>query len=382
MDAQAKSVTVGADTAAPPADLPPRGRSRRSSEGRSGWAMMTPALILILLFLITPFTMAFVLGFTNQRLISPEPTAFVGLDNYRSLLAVNVLTLDAVTDETTGEPAVGEDGELIFPASRDFTRDADVYPQYSGMGEWFTITSGDTRYVILSGDPIFMRSLINTFIFALIIAPVQGGLGLALALLVNKRVRGVNVFRTIYFVPVVMSMVVVSVLWFFIYNPRQGLLNETLSTLTLGVWQPIDWLGSPSTALPSIIILSVWQGVGFNMMIWLAGLQTIDPTLYEAADIDGATRSQAFRHVTWPGLRNTAVFILITITIAAFGLFTQVDVMTQGGPLDSTTTVVYQAVRTGFRQQNIAMGSAISVVFFFMVLAVALIQRRLTREAD
>jgi multiple sugar transport system permease protein len=381
MSNQAGSVAIAADPETSTVEPPLRRAWRRGGEARAGWAFMTPALILILLFLVTPFTMAFVLGFTNQRLISPEPTEFVGLENYRSLLAVNVLTLEAVTDEA-GNTVVGEDGEPVFPAVRDFTRDAEAYPQYRGLGEWFTVTRGDTRYVILSGDPIFMRSLLNTFMFALVIAPVQGGLGLGLAVLVNKRVRGVNVFRTIYFVPVVMSMVVVSVLWFFIYNPRQGLLNETLSTITFGVWQPIDWLGSTSTALPSIIILSVWQGVGFNMMIWLAGLQTINPVLYEAADIDGATRLQAFRHVTWPGLRNTAVFILITITIAAFGLFTQVDVMTQGGPLDSTTTVVYQAVRTGFRQQNIAMGSAISVVFFFMVLIVALIQRRLTREAD
>jgi multiple sugar transport system permease protein len=379
MDVDARAVAVGAEEAP---DAPTPERKRRESEGRSGWLLMTPALLLILLFLVAPFTMAFALGFTNQRLISPEPTEFVGMDNYRSLLAVNVLTLHAQVDEATGELVRDEDGDPVFPAVRDFTRDAETYPQYRGMGEWFTVTRGDTRYVVLSGNPVFLRSLVNTFIFALVIAPVQGGLGLAMALLVNKRVRGVNVFRTIYFVPVVMSMVVVSVLWFFIYNPRQGLLNETLSTITFGVWQPIDWLGSPSTALPSIIILSVWQGVGFNMMIWLAGLQTLDPTLYEAADIDGASRWQTFRYITWPGLRNTAVFILITITIAAFGLFTQVDVMTQGGPLDSTTTVIYQAVRTGFRQQNIAMGSAISVVFFFMVLLVALIQRRLTREAD
>ena len=116
------------------------------------------------------------------------------------------------------------------------------------------------------------------------------------------------------------------------------------------------------------------------MIIWLAGLQTISYSLYEAADIDGANSWQKFLYVTWPGLRNTAIFVFVTITMQAFGLFTQIDVMTRGGPLDSTTTVIFQAVQQGIEKQNIAYGSAISVVFFIMVLSVALIQRYLTRE--
>jgi multiple sugar transport system permease protein len=345
--------------------------------------MAAPALLLLLTFLIIPFLMAFVLGFTNQRLISPNPTEWVGLDNYAGLLKLNILTVEPVIDEATGQPMIDEDGAVVYPRVREFTRDNPDYPQYDGMAEWFRIGSeGGKQRVILAGDPVLMKSIVNTFIFAAVIAPVQGGLGLALALLVNKRTRGVNVFRTVYFVPVVMSMVVVSVLWFIIYDPNNGLLNSALNKLSFGYFQPIDWLGSSSTALPSIMILSVWQGVGFNMMVWLSGLQTIPGELYEAADIDGANRWQSFRNVTWPGLRNTAVFVLITITIAAFGLFTQVDVMTQGGPLDSTSTIMYQAVRSGFRQQDIATGSAISVAFFLMVLVVALIQRRLTREVD
>jgi len=118
------------------------------------------------------------------------------------------------------------------------------------------------------------------------------------------------------------------------------------------------------------------------MVIWLAGLQTISYALYEAADIDGANAWQKFRYITWPGLHNTAVFVLVTITIAAFGLFTQIRVMTQGGPIDSTTTVIYQAVLNGFDKQNIAYGSTISVVFFIMVMSVAIIQRVITREQN
>ena len=126
--------------------------------------------------------------------------------------------------------------------------------------------------------------------------------------------------------------------------------------------------------------MSIWQAVGFHMVIWLSGLQTIPVSLYEAADIEGATTWQKFRYVTWPGLRNTAVLVLIVITMQAFAVFSQIDVMTNGGPLDATQTVVFQAVERGYGKQDIAGGSAISVVLFLMVLSISLIQRYLTRE--
>ena len=225
-----------------------------------------------------------------------------------------------------------------------------------------------------------MRSLVNTFYFALVVVPLQAGLGLALALLVNQKIRGINIFRTVYFVPVVVSMVVVAILWKFIYDGQNGLLNNLLGIITFGGIEPVDWLGNTKTAMPAIIGMSIWQGVGFHMIIWLAGLQTIPATLYEAASVEGAGRWAQFKYVTWPGLRPTAVFVLVTITIAAFGLFTQIDVMTRGGPLDSTTTVIFQMVQRGYEKQDIAMGSAISVVFFIMVLIVAFTQQVVTRE--
>ena len=128
--------------------------------------------------------------------------------------------------------------------------------------------------------------------------------------------------------------------------------------------------------------MSVWQGVGFHMVIWLSGLQTISQDMYEASAIDGASNWQQFRYITWPALRQTRTFILITITISAFSLFTQVQVMTQGGPLDSTTTMVFLAVRAGYQQQQTGYASAISLVFFVLVLAVSLVQRYLTRDKD
>jgi multiple sugar transport system permease protein len=134
--------------------------------------------------------------------------------------------------------------------------------------------------------------------------------------------------------------------------------------------------------MPAIIVMSIWQAVGFHMVIWLAGLQTIPGDLYEAAELDGAGSWQKFRYVTWPGLRATRTFILVTITIAALSLFAQIKVMTNGGPLDSTTTVVFQAVRAGYEQQQTAYASTISVVFFVLVLTVSLVQRYLTRDKD
>jgi len=132
--------------------------------------------------------------------------------------------------------------------------------------------------------------------------------------------------------------------------------------------------------MPAIMLMSVWQAVGFHMVIWLAGLQTVPGELYEAADLDGAGRWQQFRYVTWPCLFQTRTFILVTITIQAFALFTQINVITQGGPLDRTTTVVFHAVRSGFSQLQTGYASAISLVFFVMVLTVSLIQRYLTRD--
>ena len=163
---------------------------------------------------------------------------------------------------------------------------------------------------------------------------------------------------------------------------ENGLNNSMIDTITFGAWSGTDWLNNPSTALGAIIFLSIWQAVGFHMIIWLSGLQTIPEELYEAARMDGANGWRQFTNVTWPGLRPTMVFVLVTITIQALALFVQVDVMTQGGPVNSTSTIVFYAVRKGSQQQEIGYAAAISLIFFVAVLAIALIQRRLTREKD
>ena len=277
-------------------------------------SMLAPAGILMIVFLIIPIILTLSQAFTSARLISPVPARFIGLDNFTRL----------------------------FESST------------------------------------FWYSLLNTLIFAVVIVPLQSGLALILALLVNAKVRGTNFFRTVYFLPVVTSMVVVSMLFMFMYQ-QDGLINALLAKV--GITGP-DWLGDPNTALIALIVMSAWQGMGLHMVIWLSGLQTIPEELYEAAQIDGTTRWQQFVNVTWPCLEQTRTFILITITIAAFAVFTQVNVMTQGGPLDATSTVVFLAVRAGFDQQQTGYASAISLVFFALVLAVSLVQRHLTRDKE
>jgi len=343
-----------------------------------GWLLALPALLVLLVFLIIPFLMAFVISFTNQRLISPNPAEWVGLRNFERLLTIRPFTLEPDRDDSGA--LVYEDGELSYPRLREFTRDNPDYPELDGLRAFTSWQSGDNRTVILVGDVVFLRALINTLIFAAVIAPLQGGLALLLALLLNQALPFINVFRSIYFAPVVVSMVVVSLLWRFIYDGNNGLLNNILGMLSFGNFQPVDWLGNPYTALPAMIAMSAWQAVGFHMVIWLAGLQTIPASLYEAAGLDGAGAWQKFRYVTWPGLRNTAVLVLIVITIQAMGLFVQVDVMTRGGPLDATQSVVYQAVQRGYDKQDIAEGAAISVILFFIVFTIAMAQRYLTRE--
>jgi multiple sugar transport system permease protein len=352
--------------------------SKLTTSTRAGWGFALPGFGLITLFIVVPFFFAFFLSLTNQRLISPNPTEFVGLENYRNLLSISVLSIDPKVDDA-GAVLRDDAGNPEYPRVRTFTRKNPDYPQYDGMREWFRWHSGETAKVVVATDVVFWKSLRNTLMFVLVVAPVQGVIALGLALLINQKLRGINIYRAIYFMPVVVSIVVVSLLWRFLYA-EDGLLNSILGAISFGLFEGRDWLGDPDTALGAIKAMSIWQAVGFHMVIWLSGLQTISPTLYEAASIEGASKFQTFRYVTWPGLRNTAILVLIVITMQAFALFAQIDIMTNGGPLDSTSTVVFQAVERGYGKQDISGGSTISVILFLLVLTISLIQRYLTRE--
>lgn len=337
-----------------------------------------PATLGLLLFLIIPFLMALVLTFTNQKLMSPEGGEFVGLRNYERVLAVTAMVQSPVTD-ASGEVVRDNADKVVYQRVRDVTR---TTPKYEGFRPLSSFQVFNKRVVVLARDPVFLKSLWNTFLFALMVVPIQCGLALALAMLVNTGLKGQTALRAIYFSPVVMSMVVVSVVWAFLFNKDNGLLNQLLSWVSLGAFDGIDWLGDENSAMPSISLMSAWQGAGFQMLIFLAGLQGISNELYDAAKIDGATPWQRFVNVTLPGLRHTIAFVVIVTTIAAFGLFTQIDVMTQGGPQDATSTVMFHAIQRGVREQDIAYGSTVTVIYFVIIATIAVIQQRYFAEKN
>lgn len=344
----------------------------RRQEIISAWLFMLPAAIGLTLFMIVPFLMAFYLSITNTRLISPNPPEIIGVENYTKFLSLTILTLEPEIDPETNQPQRDEEGDIVYPRARTILRGNE---KYKGMREFTHLDLFGKRYIIAAGDPTFIQGLLNNFYFVLVVVPLQSSLALLLALLVNQQIAGSNLFRTLYFSPVVVTMVVVSVVWTFLFNPGEGTINAFIETVTFGLIGPQTWLDDPKLAFPAIMVVSIWQGVGFQMVIFLAGLQEIPAELYEAAAIDGCNKFQEFFYVTLPQLRNTIIFVVIATTILAFQLFTQVDVMTGGGPSGASMTTILHVVNEGFRQQRIGYASALTVVFFLIVLAVSIIQR-------
>lgn len=292
--------------------------SHRRREAITAWVFSAPALILLIVFLIIPFLMAFGLAFTDQRLLpNPNlPTQIVGLRNFSRMIE----------------------------------------------------------------DEAFTRAVLNNFYFVIVVVPLQTSLALLLAILVNQKLKGMTFFRAIYFSPVVTTMVVVATIWFFLYNPGEGLINAFIQTISFNRLGPYSFLKDTKLVFPAIMLLSIWQGVGFQMVIYLAGLQEIPDSLYEAAQVDGANRLQQFFNVTLPQLRNTTIFVVLATTILAFKLFTQVEVMTQGGPQNASMTTMVYVVRQGWSRGRIGYASAVTVVFFLIVLGVSLLQRFVLRE--
>lgn len=227
-------------------------------------------------------------------------------------------------------------------------------------------------------DKIFMKSFLNTVYFTVIVVPFQCLLALGLALLISSRRRGVSIFRAAYFSPMVTSMVVIAILWTVLYNPNpnSGLINAFLVKLGL---EPVKFLKDPKTAMNSIIFMSAWQAAGYQMMIFLAGLQAIPNDQYEAASIDGAGTIARFRYITLPGLHNVIKYVVMITMIQAMKLFTQPYVMTQGGPQDSTRTLVYYIYEQGFQSRNFGYACSVATVFFVIVISMSLLLKRIIK---
>ena len=239
--------------------------------------------------------------------------------------------------------------------------------------------AGLSNYADLLATPTFRHSLRNTALFAALVVPLQT----ALALLFAVWVDGVGVtrrfLRIAVFVPTTISLAVLSVLWKLMYEPSGGLINGLLTSIGL---PPQPFLTSTHQALPAIVVMSVWQGVGLQMLIFLSGLQQIPKELYEAARLDGAGSWRCFRNVTLPGLAPTTVFVVMVTTILALRLFVQPHLMTSGGPEFATLSVVQYIRETAFLHRDLGLACAAGTVFLVLVLLLTLVLRRLLRAAE
>jgi len=278
-----------------------------------GYAFVLPDLLGLLIFMVGPMIMAFVISFTDWRLVG-DPK-FIGLDNYQ----------------------------------------------------------------VMVKDPRFLASLKRTASFTLQYVPAVYVLSLGMALLLKRRSRANGFFRTVYFMPVAMSLVVAGVIWRFMFDPGNGIINTILSAAGLPTSK---WIGSVDTAMTSVIIMSVWKSAGSFMIILLAGIEDIPAAYTEAAQIDGANRWQTFRHIIMPLLKPTSFFVLVILTINSLQAFDQIYVMTRGGPAYSTYTTLIYMYDKAFRQWNFGYAAAMSVALFAIIFVLTLIQVRYFRAGE
>lgn len=255
--------------------------------------------------------------------------------------------------------------------------DFDIYT----LGDWSTLRFvGFSNYLKLFDDPLFWQSLQNTFYYVIVAGPLSIAASLGAALMLNSSlIKFKGIFRLSYFMPVVTTLVAVAIVWRFIYHPKFGILNYILSFIGIN---PVDWLGDPVWAMPSIILMSVWKNFGYNMIIFIAGLQNIPEDLYEAASIEGASGWQKFKSITLPMLAPTTLFITVITMIGFFQIFAEPYVMTQGGPLNKTLTIVQYMYQEGFRWWNMGYSSSIAFVLFFIIFISTMIQLKLQKSKD
>ncbi len=283
----------------------------------AAWAFVAPALVALGLFFFLPVVAALLLSFTDfdiYSLADIRNLRFVGLDNYITLLQT----------------------------------------------------------------PLFWKALGNTLYFVILGVPLSIALSLGAALLINSKLaRFKGLFRTLYFAPVVTTLVAVAVIWRYLLHTKYGLINWGLGGIGI---DPVDWLGDPNWAMPAIVIFAVWKNFGYNMIILLAGLQTIPDDLYEAAQIDGAGRWAQFRHVTLPALAPVMLVVSILTMAGYFQLFAEPYVMTQGGPVESTVSVLYFMFEQGFKWWNLGFATSVAFVLFLILFAITIVQLKLSQR--
>jgi multiple sugar transport system permease protein len=258
------------------------------------------------------------------------------------------------------------------------------YAFYLSFHEWNILEPakpfvGLDNYRRLIDDSRFHQSIGNTLYYVAGSVPLTMGIGLAVALLLNTQIRARGLFRALFYLPVLTPLVIASIIWKWVYNGDYGLLNYYLMKLNL-INEPLLWLSDKNLAMPAVIITSVWKGVGYAMVVYLAGLQSIPDDYYDAAKIDGASGWRRLRDITIPLLAPTTLFLLVTSVLGSFQVFTQIFIMTNGGPLGRTRTVVWYIYTTAFRDFNMGYAAAMAFALFAIMLVFTLVQFRFMRR--
>ncbi len=265
-----------------------------------------------------------------------------------------------------------------------FTAFALVFSFFLSFHEWNIVDTEQTfvgleNYLRLLTDRRFHQAVLNTVYYVAFSVPLTMIAGLSIALLLNQKIRLRGLFRTFYYLPTITPLVVSAIIWKWVYQGDFGLLNYYLRQLGL-IDRPLLWLADPSLAMPAVIIMSIWGGAGYHMVIYLAGLQAIPEEYYDAAKVDGASSLQRLIHVTIPLLKPTTFFLFITSVIGSFQIFAQIYIMTSGGPLGRTSTIGYYLYEKAFRHFDMGYASAIGYALFAMIFVFTVIQLRVMRR--
>lgn len=354
--------------------------AKRRTANRWAWLFLSPFLAVYLIFVLYPVGQGVFMGFFSWDLLAIDQRTFIGWDNYVRMF--------------WGENIIWDPGHLL--AWRIPGLSVIVFlvigwhrGRISGSTVWWLSAAIVTIFGVAMGfrpaegsrwfDSQFWLAFGNTIAFVLMSTPLIVGVGLALALALNRPGRWVGLLRTLFFAPYVLSVAVLTLIWAFLLNPQLGLIGALTSWLGQ---EPISWLTSTTLAMPSIVVTTLWWTVGFNVVLFLAGLQDIDQSLYDAAAIDGAGSLSRFRNITVPGLARTTLLVLVLQIIASFQIFGQVFIMTRGGPNGATRVSIQHIYEAGFRDFELGYASAMSVFLFLVMIAVSALQFRFQRRAE
>ncbi len=352
----------------------------RNRETVEAWLFLLPFLVVYTVLQIYPVVQAALMSLFRWDLLDPSRREFVAGDNYVDMVGATGLTWDVTN--LLGWRIVGL--VLLLGMAVAVARRALEVRRAVAYGAVVVLVFG-----VLLGlhpgpddawfDALFWQSFGNTIVFVVLSTPVIVGVALALALFLNGSGRYVGLLRAAFFAPYVLSVAVLTLIWGFLLNPDLGLVARLLGALGL---EPVSWLTDPSLALPAIVVVTLWWTMGFNLVLFIAGLQDIEPSLYEAATLDGAGPWGRFRNVTVPGLRRTIVLVSVLQVISSFQIFGQVYILTRGGPANSTRVLIQNIYESGFREFRLGYAAAQSVFLFLVMLIVSVIQLRIMREED